>query len=878
LSRAVGLLSVLLAAAALALPAARAAEPAAVAVVLDRSASLRFADPDGQGPRLLALALALGLRPGQQVTVLTTGEGSERGGAGPFALDAGGDDPVALVRRLDALLAAPPAARGGADLADVLARARAAAGPRGVVIVYTDDDLDVVGRDGRPPAAALERARAAVAHPARDDVNRAAADLLVDGLRAGEGEGPALVGLRAALPARTVPVLERLGAAVIELRAAPGEVVARLVAALAGDPLALRGEPLDRGLTLPWAARAGVLLAAPGEVPGGRRVDGAGRLWVLDAPAGAALPALPGAIVVLAPRVDPPPDGLSAWALADGVVRVSAREAAAPPGCGLAARLVGAGRADAVALTAAPGAAGVWHGDLAPPTGATPAEVEVLRVVTREGSRAVAARRRVPVQAALVVLATRGTPRAGDALELAGPLPAGLVPRRAMALRVREASGGEQAVPLEVRGDALVARVVPREAGPLTVEAEGELPIRLAAPITVGPAARRELVVEGLRWARRGAAADLAAGDAVDARAPVRLELVVRLDPPAPEPVALAAALEGAPEGAALEAGAGVTITDRATLPLELRWPKAAPGGVVTLRARAGDASAGRVLVVDTGPSWTRRLVALGIIGGSLVWFVVLLRRRRRLIEQAVVTHGERQLRALGANGRLTFERYKLFDHSNDDLSVRIHPEDSQASLQLEVQPDGTVKARALDGARIVHADRPTLLAEEARLRHGDAFALVQDQRARRYVYLDREPSAEDLAQRYLDVVSIGEGEVRDSGVYVVLDDDQNLASTETVPATGALFSSRDDRVPVLDPGPDAPGSESDHDSDVAPDELIEDSSEEATVAIDDDDAARPLVSDEGVVIMDSTEERIIDSAEQERLPDDHPSASGGAP
>ena len=223
---------------------------------------------------------------------------------------------------------------------------------------------------------------------------------------------------------------------------------------------------------------------------------------------------------------------------------------------------------------------------------------------------------------------------------------------------------------------------------------------------------------------------------------------------------------------------------------------------------------------------------------------------------------GEKQLRAVGPNGRLTFERYKLLDSSQEDLSALINPEDSQASIRISVRMDGSVHAVALEGAQIVHEDHPTVLAKDVVLNHGAAFAVVHDKRARRYVYLDREPSAEDLAARYVDAVSVGEGEVRDSGVFVILDDDQNMASTDAMSARASgLF-------PVKPPAK-APAGDDDDDeqqsdvldvSDEGSADLLEDSSDEVIRIPEMRATSGRLVSDEGIVIVDSDEASIIDT------------------
>ena len=67
-------------------------------LVLDRSASLRYADEDGRGPRLLALALALSLETGQRLAVVPTHGEALTPGEVPSA-------PAALGKLLRAVLA-----------------------------------------------------------------------------------------------------------------------------------------------------------------------------------------------------------------------------------------------------------------------------------------------------------------------------------------------------------------------------------------------------------------------------------------------------------------------------------------------------------------------------------------------------------------------------------------------------------------------------------------------------------------------------------------------------------------------------------------------------------------------------------------------------
>ena len=295
-------------AALLALPVGAQEPQGAIAVVLDRSASLRLSDPARRGPRLLATALAL---VGDGQPCLLVGDAD----AAPVALPG---EAAALAAALAAIADAAPG-NGGADLAPLLARAREAAGPSGVVLLLTDDDLDVFAADGAPPEAVLERARKGSPRPARDEVNRAAAELLVEG-----GTGlPRVVALRAPLPplARTAPFLASLGAQVVELDGTDADVVGRLAEAITGAPRVLRRAPASA----PTAGRAVLLLDAAGDVPGGAALGGDKRAWLVDLSAGQALEA--GKTWLVAPRLDPPGE-VVAWSLRGGVVRVLARPGA----------------------------------------------------------------------------------------------------------------------------------------------------------------------------------------------------------------------------------------------------------------------------------------------------------------------------------------------------------------------------------------------------------------------------------------------------------------------------------------------------------------------------------------------------------------------
>lgn len=865
---------------ALALPG-RAQERGAIAVVLDRSASLRLSDPARRGPRLLATALAL---VGDGQPCLLVGDADA-----PTGLPA---DAAALAAALAAIADAAPA-DGGADLGPLLARAREAAGPSGLVLLLTDDDLDVFAKDGAPPEAALERARKGSPRPARDEVNRAAVELLVEGATG----LPRLVALRAPLPplARTAPFLAPLGAQVVELEGTDADVVGRLAEAITGAPRVLRRAPASA----PAAGRAVLLLEAPGDVPGGAALGGDRRTWLVDLSAGQALD--PGKSWLVAPRLDPPGEAV-AWSLRGGVVRVLVRPGpSSAPGAAGAQLVVSDGRGGPpVPLVGE----GPWRmADLR----GDPSEVEVAASLDDgAGGAVLGERRRVPVGQGEVVLEASGLARAGEPLELKGHLPRGL-PAAAVPVAVRDAQGGQTTLALAPKGPAgadgrvpVGVTFVPQTAGELTVEARGDLAVRLAAPVSLTAAIRRRLTLQGFSVG----GAEVPPGGVVelDEQGGATITLRLALDPPATAPVPLAVSLEGAHEGATLEVagvGSGVTIVDAATPTLRLTWPAGAGSArcAVRVRGRAGvSLLAGRSISVGAPASWVRRLAALGLLAGAAAWAILLLRKRKQTAVLIARTHGHRQLRAVGPNGRITFERYRFQEHaSGDDLRVHIQPEDSQASIEICLRDDGTILAVGKDGARIVHEDRPTVLSDEAVLRHGTAFAVVHNKRARRYVYLEHEPSAEELTGRFGDSMSAagvsGAGSAMgESGLYVLLEDDQNLAASQDVSATGRIFPSSRRMVGMPESGraPRPVSFESAPDADEAsahpvptpstagPVELIEDSKEEAVdpqllEESDDslfDSSGETAVSDEGIVVMDSTEAEILDSQEIDRLDD----------
>jgi len=835
--------------ASLVLAALAAPTPArTIAVVLDRSGSLRHADPDGRAPRLLGLAVALAARPGDALAVFPT-----RGEPRPaIPLPA---DPAAAARALAAVLEAPPRS-GGADLLEALDRARAAAGPDGLVLVLTDDDLDVVEPGGGIPPAVRERLPAG-GRPTRDQVNAAAADLLEARAAA---PGPPVVALRAPLPtgARATPFLQRIGAELVELEGDELAVAAELVARVRGEPLLAQRVALPAGagaLELDYPARVVLLAARPLEVPGAHRLAADGTAWLAETPGRLALPAgHPPLTAFCAPDLGLPAE-VVAYRLRDGRVRVVAA-GAEPPATG---ELVVRYRAEEVPLTGTPPRA-----HLAPQVLVGEVEeVTLLRRLDVDGRRVVAASRRIPLTRAEVVLRPEGGPaETGVPLTLRGPLPLGLAPEDPGSVRVREASGAGASAPLEVAGDELIVRYTPQAEGPLTLESEGELYVRLAAPVEVGPGQEYRLVVAGLRSAETGR--ELSSEEPVLLEAGARLALIVEVavEPALPGEVSVDFVLAGGPAAATVEAEPA-TLRERLEHRIVLTWPEAREGRVtlrVVAREGTGIRGAGRSFTVVRPPSLLRYLVAGGLLLGALLWALVIVLRRRaarrraeaeRTARKAATARrvGRRQIRGVGGNGRMSVERYAFLEHSReDDEQVHIRPDESAVGVQFDVREDGAVRVRATDGAKIIHEDRPTILSDEASLQHGTAFAVVDaERRARRYVYLEDEPTGDELQRRYVADAASYEAEMRDSGVFVVLDDDQNVPAG----VSGRLddISSGDQVFPAAPSGV----------------EEILDSRDESMMPSSADDQ---LVSDEGIVFMSSDEAEILDSDEVERLAD----------
>ena len=781
------------------------------AVVVDRSGSMRWGDPEGRGLEALGLALVLAADADAVVEV----HGAE---VSSFSL---ADGPARLLEHLATLGPRP----GGEDLVERLQRAREGGGR---VLLYTDDALDVIDTQGNVPPRWL---RAAGDTPTRDAINAAAHEAL------SAGSGAPVLALRAPLPdaARATPFLKSaLSAEVVDLeRDSPQRAVTRLASLLAGKPVMepLRLDAAQTRLAPGFPARALVRAQRP-IGPDGRKLDQRGTLWLVQVPAeGMELGEHGGAVCYLAPSGSLPND-LAAFGL-DGVVRV--RAGAVPPGGTLVLRADGA----RFPLTGSP------PGVDAPLSGKEAVEV-VLQV--GEGGF-VADSRSVEVLPVVLRLTAEGEPRVGQPLLLRGALPAGFTPREAVQLQLR--CGAGEAQDLELDAD-LTASYTPTAAGRLSASLSGPIPLEFKAPVIapppVGPRLRLVVSRNG-ETTSPGELVPLEGGDELE------IQVQIRAEPPYP------AAVQGS---FSLEGGEGVTllaepfeITDSATATVRLRWP-GDPGKQVglTLLASTGGATPA------SGRHTLRLLRPVDLLRRYLGWALILLaviavvayflqRRFRAYMAQRM---GNRQLRGIDAEGKISVERYEFLGHSREDEVVQINPELTQSSVELIVEDDGSVRASISGRAKLIHESDPTKLLDSVPLEHGDSFAMVEEGRARRFVYLEDEPTGEELERHVASDRVSAQAELRDSGVYVLLDEHQNVAPIASVidASSAELFPSSEELNPIPIPlHPGLAGLEGDE---------IEDSVDEmAFVPVTDDG---PMVSDEGVVFLGSDEAEILDSDE----------------
>ncbi|MCA8923449.1 MAG: hypothetical protein KDD82_16655, partial [Planctomycetes bacterium] len=624
--------------------------------------------------------------------------------------------------------------------------------------------------------------------------------------------------------------LGSLDAEVVDLLPAdPERAVTAMAALLSGKPVMdpLQLAPGESRLAPGFEARALVRAQRPLSLEG-RKLDARGTLWLLEVPVeGLDLGEHGGAVCYLAPSARLPSD-LAAYGL-DGVVRVSAGEL--PEGGALFVRLDGA---------EAPLAG-------TPPTvdaRGSAAQVEVVLKVGRGGF--VADSRRLDVLPVRLTLGAEGEAQVGQPLLLRGQLSPGFTAPGPIRLALRCGSGEERELTLDAD---LTASFTPEVAGRLNVRTVGPLPLSFKEVTVAAPAAPPRL---RLTVSRADGTPILGALPVAGEEVELRVE--VAAEPPYASPVQASFSLEG---------GAGLTLVaepfevrDKATTAVRLRWP-AEPGDEASLTLLARTATA----TPATGRHTLHLVHPVDLLRRYLGWALILLAviaviayvLQRRFRAYLASRMGNRQIRGIDAEGKISVERYNFVDNSREDEVVEIAPELTASSVELIVQDDGSVRASISGRAKLIHEKNPHLLVDSTPLRHGDSFAVVEGSRARRFVYLDDEPSAEELEQSVAQDRASAEAELRDSGVYVLLDDNQNVAPMESVlDATSEdLFPSSESLDPLPEPLEGLAGIEGDE---------IEDSVDEmAFVPLSEEG---PMVSDEGVVWLGSDEAEILDSDE----------------
>lgn len=790
-----------------------AGEERRVAVVVDRSASLRHADPRGEGLQALVQALALSLAPSDRLA-LSIGDG----GALQETSLAQLAQALPLLRALSSAAPRP----GGAGLEEALVAASRWAGSAGLVLIYTDDDLDVIGASGAAPPEALALAQREEARPTREGVNRAALRLLRQAVLR---ERVHLVGAVAPLPGsgRTTPFLEALGAERIALDSAG---VPRLAARIGGRSLVGAARVVAAGTReerLAYPSRVTVASAEPLEFAEGQRLDALGRLWLIDASAGPlALPEHAGLVLWIAPRLKPIAGAL-AYRLREGGIRVVA------PGALSGAALALVGGRELVLKGEPPRA------DFPRTSGA----VRVARVAGQGADRATGPWSELEVRPVELLLTPDQRAEVGRPLEFSGQLPTGFAPDE---LEVEAVEGGGQ------RQDLSLARpgvwsYRPRSSGPVDLRARGPLALRLASPVEVAPAPSYAFRLEEVLLG--GVPVDLAHPLPRGGR--VELKLRVSVAPEPSEPLAGELRLGGVagarliePQGA-LEVGPSRELRVVLELPEEVAEAEQSLG--LSLEPSVGATLPGRRGLPIAQPRSLWRLgLALGLIALAALWFLILLISRRRDRSFLDLSVGSKQLRTVGSNGRISPERYLFSQHFlSREEGVLIEPEDSVGgALRFQVRRDGLVECLAEDGAKLIHEDRPTVLANVVQVRHGTAFAMVYGQRALRYVYLEDEPTAEELGHKLFGDQASYEDELRDSGVFVLLDDDENVPK-----ASARMEASAEILFPISSQSFDSSGE-----LDVVP----------------SDSGRQYPVSDEGIVVMNSDEGAILDSEDLDLL------------
>jgi hypothetical protein len=760
---------------ALALGGAASAQspgPRTLAVVVDRSAALRFADPRGDGRAALAFAIALAARPTDRICVLAPG--LDR----PVTGSVGTLDGLASALRT---IARQPLVAGGVDLLPSLQGARERAGPDGQILLYTADEVDVVDAQGHVPGPALDKARAKDPAPDRKGVNEAACALFLDGI----GPGAHVLSLRVPLPvaARCVPFLEKLGSPVVELD--PGhvlETVRKLAASLGAEVPEPTTVTLEGGkATLAAGPASRVALLAEKELkvlsPGAIALDAERRFWLVDAEGPIALEGEAGSVVaaLVAPRATIPLEA-SAFRLASKNVhvRVVPRDAKAP----LLVRVSAGGAAADLARDQDGSLSGTFP---------APTDVTAVHVAAGLDEASLGGGVDVPIVRALLTvgLEAGASPVVGEPVVLAarGGLPPGIAPST-LDVKLRSDKGDRLDVTLARTATGWRGDATPTKAGSYTLgePSAADLALALEAPIVVAPAAT--LTAQGPAepvLLKNGAAS-------------VALDLTLEPEGQATVSVALAGAKgEARVEGPDALSGHGRTSV---AITADLEGPTKVELVVSAKLARGAPAVARVRLELRPQAGW-KRFAAAGFVGLGLVWALVVFLRRRGIAAR----FGMKQLRGIGSNGKISYERYLLRDHLDGRRAAVLPP--GATAVRIELAGDSRATARAIEGSHLLGIEARGEAKEEVPLVHETPFVVVRGLYHRRYIYLEREPTADELQKRFIDDAQSYEGQTRDSDMIVLLGDSDNM-----IPPSQRLVPVESARLPQVDEVADSDSDE----------------------------------------------------------------------
>jgi hypothetical protein len=698
-------------------------------VVLDRTGCVLHGDPNGEGRMAIAIALALTGRPGGHVTVtapyLTVpveGEGTNLAGL------------VSVLRTIQGL-----PQLGGADMLPVF---RAASESPGVVLAYTADEVDVVAANGKVPPEILEKVREKEPHPDRLLVNETARGLLVDAV--GDKLKGRLVALKTALPAeaRHFSFLDALGARTVELTD-PIEAARTLVKEIGGPdlPAPLRFVLTDGKATVPCRPGSRVAVLGDGEIaPLSSRavgIDPWKRSWIVDADAPFTIEGEAGMKVaaLVAPRVEPEYRA-SAFRLASGAIQVLVDFK--DRSIGLAARVQD--------RDLEKDQDGVWRGRFTSAEAAADATELKLEIGAGGALSEVAP---VAIQRAVLMLAAAEEPLAGarTPLSIKTELPSDLL---AQTIYLDLASGDAKVtVELtlkehEYTGDAVLAE------GTWSIASAraGDLPVELAAPLVSKKPAHLVATL-----VKKGPLED------------GKLSLVcsVAVEPPLAQPAPLGVT---ASHGVARVVGGPLKDHGDFEVALEGGEPGPLELSFALPLARGAEARGTLALTIERTGAWKKPL-ALGLLGIGGLWLVIFYGRRSAIARR----FGSRQLRGLGSNGKMSYERYFLRDHRDGPRSAVCPP--GATAVHVEIGKDGRVRARALEGSELMGIDGGQ--ADEVILVHETCFAVARGLYRRRWVYLDHEPTGDELLKKYVPGAPSYEGGTKDSDVIVLLDEQENM-------------------------------------------------------------------------------------------------------